>query len=261
MPCNLQPIIQWLKENELETLNEIVKNVTKQFNGKMQTDDKQATTVDETSKTIESLRLTMAEPKTVYQIRKSSAGILLIINQRSFHYEPNPEFKEFLPRRRLERRHGTDRDAEVLDDIFRRKGYEIRLKNNRLHTEILNDVRDVINESIKYDSVIVCILSHGYKGVVYGSNSVPVKIEDIEKLILTDRLIGKPKILIVQACQGEETQRAKEVIINEAAFLCRARNCTCVMCCLLSKCISKQECTIAILNSASICISINRIQF
>lgn len=53
MPCNLEPIIHWLKENELESLKELVKNVTKQFNSKMmqksgqmmETDDKQSTVV------------------------------------------------------------------------------------------------------------------------------------------------------------------------------------------------------------------------
>lgn len=146
-------------------------------------------------------------------IRRKSAGIILIINQKTFHFDSNPDYKEYLPRRRLETRHGTERDSEALQLIFRCFGYETRVKNDRLHTEILNDVRDVINESVRFDSVIVCILSHGYKGVVYGVNSVPVKIESIEKLIISDRLIGKPKILIVQACQGEETQKAKEVIL------------------------------------------------
>lgn len=227
LPCNLEPIIQWLKENEFDSLKDTVKNVTKQFNGKMQTDDKQATTVEETSRSFDSLRLSstasssttsISEPKTVYQIRKASAGIILIINQKSFHFEPSLAFKEFLPKRRLETRYGTDRDAEALEYIFKRFGYETRVKTNRLHTEILNDVRDVVNESIKYDSVIVCVLSHGYKGIVYGANSVPVKIEDIEKLIISDRLVGKPKILIVQACQGEETQRAKEVMNASMIF-------------------------------------------
>lgn len=218
LPCSLEPIIQWLKQNEFDSLKEIVKDVMNQYNGKkirskmMRTDDKQATAVEETSRKFESLRLPSAEPKTVYPIRRKSAGTILIINQKTFHFDGNPEFKEFLPRRRLETRHGTDRDAEALQCIFKNFGYDTRLKNDRLHSEILNDVRDVVNESIRLDSVIVCILSHGYKGVVYGANSVPVKIEDIEKLIISDRLIGKPKILIVQACQGDETQKAKEVL-------------------------------------------------
>lgn len=215
MPCNLEPIIEWLKISEIDTLKGIVKDVANQFNGKMtakplqmmQTDDRQATFVEETSR----IRHYRTEPKTVYQIRQKSAGIVLIINQKEFHFEPDPHFKDYLPKRKLENRHGTDRDADAIKMIFSTFGYNVHDKINRKHTEILNDIRDVANESVQYDSLVVCILSHGCKGIVYGANSVPVKIEDIEKLMITDRLIGKPKVLIVQACQGDETQKAKEV--------------------------------------------------
>lgn len=219
LPCNLEPIINWLKQYELDSLKEVVKNVTNHFNAKMnprpnlmQTDDKQATAVEEKTKLFESAHFSNLDAKMAYKIRKRSAGIVLIINQRTFHFDANPEFKDFLPRRKLEQRLGTDRDAEILQHVFKQFGYETRVKNDRSHMEILNDVRNVINESVRFDSVIVCILSHGYKGVVYGANSVPVKIDDIQGLIISDRLIGKPKILIVQACQGEETQRAREVV-------------------------------------------------
>lgn len=222
----MEPIIQWMKQAELDSLREIVRNVTNKFNSKttptastapsqmMQTDDKQATAVEISSKMFESLRLKNVDPTNVYQIRSKSAGIVLIINQRDFHFDPNPELKEFLPRGPLETRDGTNRDVDALERVFQNFGYQPRVKTNRLHSEILNDIRDVINESVEYDSVIVCILSHGFKGIVYGANSIPIKIEDIEKVIISDRLIGKPKILIVQACQGEHTQIAKEVIEN-----------------------------------------------
>lgn len=50
IPCNLEPIIQWLKKSELDSLKDIVKDVTNRFNGgtirkhslkMMQTDDRQ----------------------------------------------------------------------------------------------------------------------------------------------------------------------------------------------------------------------------
>lgn len=50
-------------------------------------------------------------------------------------------------------------------------------------------------------------------GVIYCSNSVPVKIKKIQDLIVSRELLNKPKILILQSCQGEETQRA-EIIEN-----------------------------------------------
>lgn len=42
------------------------------------------------------------DQKTTYMIRKKSAGIILIINQKIFHFDSNPDYKDYLPRRRLE---------------------------------------------------------------------------------------------------------------------------------------------------------------
>lgn len=218
MPCNLDPITAWLKESELDSIKEKVNVVTSEVNKKIsptthrmnQTDDK-AANAGESSKDFDSLRITPIEPNTAYKIRKSSAGIILIINQKKFYPEPNPAFVKYLPEKPLDTRHGTDNDAIVLQEVFKGFGYETRLENDRTHVEIYEDVQNVINESIRYDSVIVCILSHGFEGVVYGANSIPIKIKDIENLIISDRLIGKPKILIIQACQGKETQKAREV--------------------------------------------------
>lgn len=47
--------------------------------------------------------------------------------------------------------------------------------------------------------------------LVYGSNSVPVKIKEIQDIIVSKELLNKPKILILQSCQGEVTQRAEPV--------------------------------------------------
>ena len=42
-------------------------------------------------------------------------------------------------------------------------------------------------------------------GSVYGSNSIPVEISEIEHIITGDTLVGKPKLLIIQACQKDES--------------------------------------------------------
>lgn len=215
----MDPIIQWLKISELDELKNIVKDVTNQFNRKlivkplqmMQTDDRRATSVETTSGIRQTTNRT--EPKTFYPIQRKSAGIVLIMNRNEFHFEADPKFIEYLPKRKLAKRDGTDCDVDALKKTFAPLGYDVRIVTDRLHTQIPDDIRSVIRDSDRYDSVIVCILSHGCNGMVYGANSVPVRIDEIEKLMISERLIGKPKVLIVQACQGDETQIAKEVPI------------------------------------------------
>lgn len=43
---------------------------------------------------------------------------------------------------------------------------------------------------------------------MYGSDSKPVRISDIVERMVSKTLLGKPKVLIVQACQGKEQQAA-----------------------------------------------------
>lgn len=218
LPSNLNPILEFLKHIERDSLKEMVSSVCHQFGDKRNatanhpticTDDKQPTDVGIIQCT-ENIRIKKADE--AYRVRKSNAGVLLIINQKQFFHDEHPSLQEFLPVRKLETRHGTDRDVASLQRTFSAFGYRIVFRENLIHTDLLNAIRDAVNECVGKDSLIVCILSHGYKGVVYGANSVPVKIEDIENLIASDRLIGKPKILIVQACQGDVTQQAREVI-------------------------------------------------
>ena len=47
-------------------------------------------------------------------------------------------------------------------------------------------------------------------GAVYGSNSITVCVAALEKMMIDcGNLLGKPKILIIQACQGQTQQDGK----------------------------------------------------
>lgn len=56
------------------------------------------------------------------------------------------------------------------------------------------------------DALIVCVMSHGAAGLVYGSDNGKVNIE--KDIVMPFNgyncpdLIDKPKIFIIQACQG-----------------------------------------------------------
>lgn len=217
--CNFDLFIEFLKENEKDSLKEMVSSACQQFNSTqnvftdrpiIRTNDKKP--IDMGVSNAKSIRTSNADDS--FKIRKSNAGIVLVLNQKTFHLDDNPALREFLPARMLEKRKGTDQDVASLKRTFAAFGYRIDVKENCIHTDLLENVRNAVNECAGKDSLIVCILSHGYKGVVYGANSIPIKIEDIENLMTSHRLIGKPKILIVQACQGDVTQQAREVSVD-----------------------------------------------
>jgi hypothetical protein len=52
-------------------------------------------------------------------------------------------------------------------------------------------------------------------GAVYGSNSIPVCVAALENMMMDcANLLGKPKILIVQACQGQTQQDGKCALVR-----------------------------------------------
>lgn len=60
------------------------------------------------------------------------------------------------------------------------------------------------------DAFVCCILSHGKNGVVTGIDEQPLSIKEITKTFkATDQsaLTGKPKVFLIQACQGKQIHR------------------------------------------------------
>ena len=52
---------------------------------------------------------------------------------------------------------------------------------------------------------VLCILSHGESGVVFGTDCKPVEIEQLVTCFdgqQCEQLVGRPKLFLIQACQG-----------------------------------------------------------
>ncbi|XP_035898305.1 caspase-8 [Anopheles stephensi] len=151
-----------------------------------------------------------------YTFSAERAGIVLLINQFSFYRETNPELVELVPARPLKDRKGTEVDKNALESLFTEFGYDLILEENITHHQILQAVQHAV-QRIKpiHCSLIVCLLSHGQEGKVFGSNSIPVEVKAIQQLMANERLTGKPKLLIVQACQGADLQSAVPIPNHE----------------------------------------------
>jgi hypothetical protein len=140
---------------------------------------------------------------------------VLIINQQKFVRETNAEVVNMLPDHDLNDRKGTFKDMEALKEMFETFKYQVTVKNDLNHLELLKEVDKATKRASTGDGIIVCVLSHGHEGIVYGSNSIPVRIRDIRTIMASKVLLGKSKILLIQACQGENLQKSAKKIIPQ----------------------------------------------
>ena len=107
-------------------------------------------------------------------------------------------------------RQGTDKDCNRLRETFLALGYDVYIRTDvrgrdLYEYDILQLARSEVWNSGTYASLIVCILSHGAEGTVSGVDNVHVKMNKL-KYAFNSRdcpgLHGKPKMFIIQACQG-----------------------------------------------------------
>ena len=77
--------------------------------------------------------------------------------------------------------------------------------------DLYNQIDELAKQDFSsYASLVICILSHGDEGVVEGVDSICIEINELKyKFNSNDchTLNGKPKIWILQACQGNDVQK------------------------------------------------------
>ncbi|XP_044537144.1 caspase-3-like [Gracilinanus agilis] len=131
-----------------------------------------------------------------YKMDYPEMGLCVIINNKDFDKDTE-----------LLSRDGTEKDAANLKDIFKSLKYEVRDKNNLTCKEIINYLKSVSREDHSQRSSFVCvILSHGEEGVIFGTDG-SVELKSLTCFFRGDKcrsLTGKPKLFIIQACQGTE---------------------------------------------------------
>jgi hypothetical protein len=132
-----------------------------------------------------------------YKVYRETVGKVLIINQKTFtRSKHKPELE-------LEERKGSTKDCDALEQVFAGFGFTVDIEEDLERDEIKRQIKKFVQKIDEdHDSVFVCILSHGESGAVYGSDSELLEITEIKKMLTSENLNHKPKVLIVQACQG-----------------------------------------------------------
>lgn len=132
-----------------------------------------------------------------YPLIHKPHGLCLVINNEEFSVN--------------KRRAGSQEDERALRETFTALGFVVDIHKN-LDSEDMKQLlqhigkRNFSNE----DALVVCVLSHGLKDCVYGSDDVEVSLRDLTKPFLScnaPTLAGKPKLFFIQACQGTGYQK------------------------------------------------------
>ncbi|XP_017139082.1 caspase-8 [Drosophila miranda] len=151
--------------------------------------------------------------KNALQLSREKAGIALIINQQKFYRDVSDDHKVYLPPIELPPRNGTDMDKQRLTNVFSKLGYRVEAHDNLDHLSMLHHIRQACERSLLLDSLVVCILSHGFEEAVYGANSIALRISDIENVLCSyENLYEKPKLVVIQACQENKEDQENNAL-------------------------------------------------
>ncbi|XP_069589697.1 caspase-8-like [Ranitomeya imitator] len=147
------------------------------------------------------------EKTKLYNMENKMHGICLIISNLNFSKaRRNPGQQYFNDRK------GTEKDEESLRIIFSKLGFKVHIKKNLEGDDILQTI-DLFKEPSNHensDCFICCVLSHGDRGIIYGTDGKSVPIRDLTFCFCSSQcstLTGKPKLFFIQACQGKEHQQ------------------------------------------------------
>ncbi|NWW23766.1 CASP8 protein, partial [Falcunculus frontatus] len=131
----------------------------------------------------------------IYKMKNNPHGYCLILNNHIFK---NPRYN----------REGTLQDGEAVKKVFKWLQFETVEYMDLEGKKIKETVKEYSKKDHRNMDCFVCfILSHGEKDKIKGVDDVCVNIEDLVSCFTGTNcpsLAGKPKVFIIQACQGSQ---------------------------------------------------------
>ncbi|XP_077010794.1 caspase-8 isoform X2 [Tamandua tetradactyla] len=143
----------------------------------------------------------------VYRMKSKPRGYCLIFSNHDFSIA-----RRDVPKiQNIRDRNGTHLDADALDKTFNALHFEIVHFEDSTAKEICDALK--LYQSMDHnnrDCFICCVLSHGDKGIIYGTDGQEVPISELTSYFTGQKcpsLAGKPKVFFIQACQGDSYQK------------------------------------------------------
>ena len=138
----------------------------------------------------------------IYRMSSSPRGLAVIIN--------NEIFTGGMPTRV-----GSRIDAEKLYRLFSWLGYKMMLFADLTAAQIVSTVKHLASlDHTHMDSIVLCILTHGDSGKLYGTDGESVPVEKVFEPLNGENsptLVGKPKIFLIAANRGAKNDPGVDV--------------------------------------------------
>lgn len=146
-----------------------------------------------------------------YNMNHKRRGKALIINEENFSRE--------LRQQGLSQRTGTKIDERKMRNRLEALGFQVESYTDFKVSQMKKFLSQMASEDHSDADCFVCvILSHGEEGIVFGTDKA-VEIKELTTYFKGDKcpgLVGKPKVFIIQACRGYQTDAGVPVNVVDA---------------------------------------------
>lgn len=130
-----------------------------------------------------------------YKMDTYPRGRLIIINIKNFH--PKTGLDEFP-------REGTEKDARELTRLFLALGFIVECFDDLNRKELKQVMTMASYDDYSNMGALICtFLTHGHENIIFATDE-SIEIKKLTRLFRGSNLAGKPKIFIIQACQGSD---------------------------------------------------------
>lgn len=128
-----------------------------------------------------------------YDMSKFPRGKLVIVNINKIYFE-SVTFE----------RVGTERDCQDLCELFLSFGFEVNVLEDVKQDELISYMTHLSKQSFMHtNALFIAFLTHGHEKFIFAADG-KVEIKSITSLFRGSNIAGKPKVFLIQACQGSE---------------------------------------------------------
>lgn len=139
----------------------------------------------------------------------------MIINNEFFNRSTESTKRE-QEQEKLDVRSGSNEDVKALEKLFGALDFKVKTERNKGRVEMCKILEDAaFDDHSNYDCFVLWLMSHGQDGQFYGADGETISIETVRDFFSSKNcstLKGKPKIIFIQACRGN--QKGKGVVAD-----------------------------------------------